>query len=36
MVLYLCPECEMAWGEPQLDCDEQYCGQDYEDVKEKV
>jgi hypothetical protein len=37
-VLYLCPACEMEYGEPQRseNCMSEYCGQPYEEVKDKV
>jgi len=35
-MIYMCHQCEVEWGEAQSDCDNQYCGQDYEEVKDKL
>lgn len=34
--IYRCHQCEVEYGRAQPDCDDPYCGHDYEDVKEKV
>lgn len=37
-VLYMCPACEMGWGEPRRspNCDERHCGRPLEEVKDKI
>jgi hypothetical protein len=37
-VLYMCPACEMEYGEPKMspNCMSRYCGEPYEEVKEYV
>lgn len=32
----MCHRCEVKFGNPQPDCDEQYCGREYEEVKDFV
>lgn len=36
MTIYLCNRCEILFGRYQTDCDNEYCGKDYEDVKNKL
>lgn len=35
-MIYMCERCEIEYGEPQPDCDNDYCGRDYSEVKDKL
>jgi len=36
MTIYMCHKCEVEYGRPQPDCDDELCGQALEDVNDKI
>lgn len=35
-MIYMCERCEIEYGEPQSNCENEHCGRDYSEVKEWV
>jgi len=37
-MMYMCPACEMEYGEPKRSeyCMSEYCGKEYQEVKDKI